>query len=238
MHKKFLYPIIFFCCALSGQTPTNNLIQDDNHFAQATLMRELLRIQNKGPIDISEIDGSPFANKNYQIAELINEKQGTRHKYSVRYNAYLDRMETPRPNGTIGALKKTSFFTLKLNGSTYKVFDYINKDQKLSNGYFALIIDNDSISLLRRDVKVFQEGKPAKTTFHPPTPAKFLDETAYYLKFPDRPALEVPSKKKDFISLFKNNQNDISAFIKQNRLKTNNQADLEKIVEFYLTLTN
>lgn len=236
MTKSLTY-IYFFCYGLLvSQTPTNNLIQDDNHFAQATQMRELLRIRNKGPIELADVDGSPYLNENYQIAELINEKQGTTHKYSVRYNAYLDRMETPKPNGSLGALKKASFFIIKMNGSTYRVFEYKNEKQKLVDGYFKLLLDNEKGKLLRRDVKLFQEGKPSRTTFHPPTPAKFVDKVEFYLKFPNQSVVEIPSKKKAFVSLFENHRDKVDDFIKKERLKINNQDDLVKIVKYYHSL--
>jgi hypothetical protein len=64
----------------------------------------------------------------------------------------------------------------------------------------------------------------------------FYRDCQCFLQFFMNPAQAVHLKKKDFLKSFANNSDKVENYMREDKLKPKNEADLIRIVEYYNTL--
>ncbi|MDO9039331.1 MAG: hypothetical protein Q7U59_13390, partial [Lutibacter sp.] len=85
-------------------------------------------------------------------------------------------------------------------------------------------------------IKFYEEVK-AKTgydKYKPPTLKRVEDE--FYIGYKNSSAKELPSKKKDILSLFASKANEMESYVNENKLGFKSEEDLIKIFSYYHTL--
>lgn len=240
MRKNIFVPLALLFLVnhsfLSSQSqPTR---QADNHVAIANQMNDLFNIaaSKSQTLDYSSIEGSPYLSDTYQKGTLTNQQGEKLGEYSLRYNAFSDRMEIPQPNGDIGSLKKVEFLTIELENKRYSTINYTNQNGKTDKGYFIELVVDSTCSLYEKKVRRLQEAKEAKSTFHPPTPARFLDDTHYYLKFEGNGLKKIKLNKKKVLNTFPNHVDELKRFAKKEKLNLSTEPDFIKLVTYYNSL--
>jgi len=227
--------MILLACApnLFSQSPGTR--QADSHVATANQMNEIFNIAGTktNTLNYSTIEGSPYENDQYQQGVLTDKEGKKIGEYAMRYNAYADMLEVPKQNDGIGVLNKVDFLTIELNGKKYSTLSYRNVDGKIEKGYFIELISDDQCSLYRRDIKELQEAAEAKSTFHPATPAKFLDDTHYYLKFGSEEPKKIKLSKKKVFEFFPKMEEELKKFAKKEKLNTETEAGIIELVKQY-----
>lgn len=179
------------------------------------------------------LEGSQYISEEFLPAKLMN----TDEIYSVRFNAYQDEMEIKR-NGQDYSLPKTFDYSITFlnDQKVYRVFEYLNNDTP-TKGFFVVVYKNDKISLLLKEkIILMDEVKPntGYEKYKPPTLKREKDKL--YIAYKNNTTSELPTKKKDFYSLFSSNYNNIEDFVNKNKLNIKDTEDLTKIFEYYNTL--
>jgi len=187
-------------------------------------------------IDLSskKITGSSYINKTFSNAQISNQKT----VYSMRYNAYLDKMEVEL-NGQAYYLPMSSNYsiTFKDLNKTYQVLDFKNKDIE-SKGFFVVLFAGENISLFIKEKIKLNKEVPAKlgfTKYEPPTLSRSKDKIYFILK-DNLEATILPKKKKDILKLFSNNAKLVQKYAKENKLSFKNKNDLVLIFKYYNTI--
>ncbi|MDO9273933.1 MAG: hypothetical protein Q7T92_00100 [Lutibacter sp.] len=180
-----------------------------------------------------ELVGSIYINENFLPAKLSNSQD----PYLIRYNAYQDEMEVEK-NGNSYRLLKNLNVSINFEGinKTYQVFNYLEKKETVP-GFFVVLYNGDNISLLLKEKIKFYEEVKAKTgydKYKPPTLKRVADE--FYIGYKNSSAKELPSKKKDILSLFASKANEMEAYVNENKLGFKSEEDLIKIFSYYHTL--
>jgi hypothetical protein len=151
----------------------------------------------------------------------------------LRYNLYEDQMEFVKDE-VIYFLKKdlgreVQFSILSKN--LYKIYEL--------NGrlHFFLVPLKGKNSLLIKQSVRFVESKKATTTYGKDKKADFKrKKDELYLALDDSNLIKIPTRKKEFYSIFGSNGNVIKTYMKKNKLGYKKVKDLKKIIAYYNTL--
>jgi len=137
-------------------------------------------------------------------------------------------------NGDIGALSKVDFITIHLNNKKYVVLEYSLNNSLIKKGYFVEIEAGTKCSLYSKKYKTLQEAQKAKSTFHPPTPAMFLNHTDVYLKFAHKKPQKIKLTKKKVLNSFDSNYTSLlKKFVKDNKLDLSKLEGLITLLKHY-----
>lgn len=152
-------------------------------------------------------------------------------KAYVRYNIYEDQMEFVREKSIYYLTKEAGRKVLfKESNFSYKTFDYKGKLH-----FFRVHLEGKN-SLIARQVVKYIEAKVAKSGYDKAREADFKrKKDEFYISF-DKSVVKVPSRKKEFYSLFGNNSNTMKTYMKENKLSHKKVDDLKKIVTYSNTL--
>ncbi|MEZ4793551.1 MAG: hypothetical protein R2783_08855 [Gelidibacter sp.] len=187
------------------------------------------------PIVLNEyVQGSPYINEDFLPARISVSEDDV---FYVRYNAISDQFEVKGENNKSYALNKyRRDIVVQLVGlkKTYQVFGYLDENENENFGYFVIMNDQDSnVKLLKKEKKFFIGEKVATTSYDTPKPATYKranDE--YYIKIGNDPAVELPTKKKEIAKLFPKKEDKILNFIKEHKIKTKREEDLNRLMSY------
>ena len=181
-----------------------------------------------------DVEGSKYIQEDFEMA-VISIYSG--YKFNVKYNAYDDEMEVQGKDDKSFALnkgEKNAEITFLNANITYGIFDYMGSDGQVIPGYFQKLNVGDAVSLLKKEKIMFIEEKASKTgydAYRPPQFKRLNDQ--FYIKQKSNPiAIESPRNKKGVSSLFPEKKDKILKFIKENKIKTNKEDDLMKLISF------
>lgn len=184
------------------------------------------------------VQGTPYIEDIFLPAKI---SAGDGEIFQLRYNAVSDEMEiigndknsTQAINKNIDGIS----ITFLSNNKTYKVYNYINNSGIVNRGYFIdLSNTNSDIKLLIKESKVYVKRKPALNSYQETKPAQFKREDDTYYILSNNTAQELPKKGKDIAGLFPEHTKTILTYIKSEKIKTNREEDLIKLVNYINTL--
>lgn len=177
--------------------------------------------------------GTSYIKDKFLPGKISNQKM----VYSMRYNAYLDKMEVELDNKAY-YLPLSSNYSIAFESlnKIYQVLDYKEKELT-SKGFFVVEYLGNEISLfLKEKIKLYEEV-PAKLGFTPYEPPKLgrLNDKLY-VGYKNNTAIELPNNKKDILKLFSTKSNEIESYAKKNNLGFKSKEDLIQIFRYYNTL--
>jgi hypothetical protein len=153
----------------------------------------------------------------------------------IRYNTYKEEMEFMLEN-KLYYLDKNENCELTINNVTYKYFK--NFDSKDNDGYFVVLTKSkDSKYILYKKEKVkFVPAYTPGSSYGEEKPAKYVvDKSKYFIKMQDS-LTAFPEKKSELIKLFPNNKEAIELYLKENKVKFNEEPSLLLLMNFLNTL--
>lgn len=153
----------------------------------------------------------------------------------IRYNVYKEEMEFMF-EGKLYYLNKYDNCEITLLNNTYKYFN--NYDNKNNNGYLV-ILNKSNISkyiLYKKEkIKFVPEYIPT-STYAEERPAKYvIEKSKYFLKDQDK-MIEFPERKSELLKLFSNNKDAVDLFLKENKIKLNEENSLLLLINFLNSL--
>jgi hypothetical protein len=227
--------IIIFSLGLSMDAQEKAPFSRGDYYVAQIHLESFFNKENFKDLNYAYIEGSAYTNEDYQKALLIykGKKFG---EFPVKYNAFLDQMETPNEKGGIGALLKTNELSVKLNDEHYQVLNFKDRSGDVEQAYFIEKVIGDDCSLFQRKYKTLKEGEEAKTSFHQGSPTKFIDHSAYYIKFGDNTLQKVKLKKSKVLGVFPNHIDKLKVFAKERKLDVSSENGLKQLVIYYNTL--
>lgn len=179
----------------------------------------------KQKIKYSEIQGIP-----YYYANFVNARVGdTSSLIPIRYNSFLD---------TIEILDKTDVYEIPREDS-YPKFTFEKTNEKLVwvnthdefAGYFFEIVGG-KYRILKKITTKFYDAVPAPNSLIPGAPARFEVQKPIYFIKTESNFIKIPKNSKDLAESFPDKKNELNDFIKNNKIKLNQEADLIKLGSF------
>jgi hypothetical protein len=180
------------------------------------------------------IEGSEYLNDKFVEGEVFTQSSKRFSGIPMRYNAYLDEIEVKLPDGKIYKLSNTSqIIQVNLNNEVLIFSPFIYAREK-KNGFLFRLYSGKS-ALYKRNYKIYK-GKVPSNGIIEEIPAKIVDKPKeYFIKLKDGVPLLCKTKK-DLLEMLRNHLSEIEVFLKRERLKMNNEADLIKVLTYYDSL--
>lgn len=177
----------------------------------------------------ADIKGSPYLDEAYVEAE-ISFANNTR-TVPARYNAYKDLIEY-KQNGVALVLDPAPTIKRVQLGEESFVVEKYEADGKMKTGYFEMI-DSGKVSLYaKKEVRYIPPRKGAAMDGKD-LPAEFRrTPDTFYLKVGDGKLEEIRNIK-SMIALFPDKQDELSKFVKKEKISTRNEDELRQLMKYY-----
>lgn len=185
---------------------------------------------NNLEIPLEQIEGSPYLNEGFFPGKIYNnqENQGT---FLIRYNIYNDVMEIQFAENSIQELIVDPDLKVSINTSRFRVHDYLDDYNNLSQGYFEILEDGEQIDLLVKHRVVFSPAEPARSGYHKAKKNEFDYSKEFYLFFNDenKPVKIKKLKEKRVLELL-DKKKEAREIIAEEQLDLGEAKDLRKLI--------
>jgi len=186
----------------------------------------------------SDIKGSPYFTDNFikGILKLKNGKEinGLALKYDLMDDLVLYKdakdsiMEVAEP---IAEFKLES---VNEPAIPYHLFrSGFNKVNGNTDNSFYEVLSDGNVKFIRKNIKYIKEF----TEYNAKTSDKSIeDKITYYIVKPDNTPIPVSKNEKSILNVLDNKKDELSAFIKSNKLSLKKDADILKVFEYYQSI--
>ncbi|WP_027376582.1 hypothetical protein [Kaistella palustris] len=202
---------------LQGQQVSLHEIASNRRFEK---LAENERGENK--IKYSDVLGIPYYRANFIPAKVGN----TDDEIPVRYNSFLDTVEVL--NGTdVYELPKDETSPEFTFVSTHEKLVFVKTNNSYSGYFFEVAPGKNRI--LKKIITTYYPPKPAANTLIPGDKARFESQKPIYFVQSANGLVKIPKNEKEFAAIFPEKKTELTAFIKKNNIKLNNEEDLVKL---------
>ncbi|MBO0321719.1 hypothetical protein J0X14_05385 [Muricauda sp. CAU 1633] len=185
-------------------------------------------------LTLDDIDGTIYLNENFTLGTLYEDGVAFKKLY-LRYDAYNDEVELKESidANVVRAMVQHPRYSCSVNGNDYLFVEYFEEDGTLKEGYLSPLVSGGDYVLFVKNIKVFKEGKPAKTSLDNSFPHRFLDRTEYYVSVNGKSPVLMKTKKSDVLSLFaEEDQKAIKDYMKDKRPNVKDVDDLRNLFAY------
>lgn len=224
----FLTVLYSVSCYSQLQQPNNSTLQDLAFF---------IDVNNK---KYANAEGSKYIFEEFKLAKI----EGLEGSHPIRLDPVDNIIQLKKEENKILSLSKKYQYKINLlDGSgNYETQQYINANGKIENTFFEKRYTSSQYSLFKKHRIKFQPAKPAKSSYEPEIPAKFikLDDIYYLMNLLNNPGhlVAIPKKKKALLNFFGKKSGEVSRFIKMQKLKTDSEEDLIEIIDYYFRISS
>ncbi len=190
---------------------------------------------SKRMVELEKFAGSIYINKEYQEANVIDEKSGT-YSTKLRYNIHTDALEH-KQGGKLREVIKTPTTYAMINNEYYYYCNFYNQHGKRKNGYYILLELNDMYRVYKKYDLDITEPKEMDPMTGSAVTGKIKTETKFYLEEGGE-ILELPMSKKGILSTFSDKEEEIKEYIKKEKIRLKKEEDLVRLVAKYKALKN
>ncbi|MCS3530918.1 hypothetical protein [Chryseobacterium sp. JUb7] len=176
-------------------------------------------------LSYDEIIGSPYINKNFSLAKVADDYE----KAPARYNTYKDEIEFQKDGTTLVLPNDSKFSRIEFFSPKTTLVRLDSKDDL--SGYFFELVGGKN-ALYKKIKTKFIDAVPAQNSYATDRPASFKTlDPVYYIKT-EKGFIKKAKNLKDLTEQFPDKKEAIEGFVKSNKIKFNNEADLIKLVTF------
>ncbi|MEZ4811527.1 MAG: hypothetical protein R2819_14300 [Allomuricauda sp.] len=196
------------------------------------------RLGEEVKLTLDDIEGSIYTNENFTLGTLYENGEAFKNLY-LRYDAYNDEVELKETSDTdlVRAMVKHPAYSCNMNGEDYYYLGYKDEDGVSKEGYLTPLVSGRDYVLFVKRIKVFKEGKPAKTSLDKGFPHRFLDKTEYYVSIKGDLPVYMKTKKSEVLSLFEEeDQKAVGKYIKEKHVNVGKEDDVVNLFTFANTL--
>ncbi|WP_306743115.1 hypothetical protein [Marinifilum sp. D714] len=233
-----MYKFVFLITILSFYTLIGNAqrqpqkLNSNLNLYSTSLMNfynDVIKVKIAEENTSTQFNGSPYVNDRFSKGSLVTKDSLLYSGLLLRYNNYKDIMEFQKNNTAFEISHQFPLLQIMFDGKIYERFTYQDSNE-LTTGFFLQLFKGN-FSLYSKEKVVLKSGRPAKGYQTRTLPTFQKTSIQLYIKDSNDKLTRI-NNKKDLLNLFPLNRNKVSEFIKSNHLKTNNQSDLIKILDF------
>ena len=224
--------VIFFLIALV--TVSGVQAQDepsDIYLGENLYMGYFLPIETKLTYD--DIEGTPYLQEKLTKG-MITFVDGKTQPYYMRYDRYTDEVEFMRNEKIFAIDNPEEVEAIQIGDDKLVYTRYYIKDIRY-DGYLVERTEGDCDFLVRKRVE-YREAKPAKSSFHLPTPAKFVNKRdQWFYSCSNRDPMFIPADNTGMKEIAGSTEvyKKLKGYMKENKLSYGQEADMIKVFEFY-----
>ena len=179
----------------------------------------------------SDIEGSPYLNKEFLIGDVYYSKKYKITEIPLRYNIYNDDMEY-EINNSIMAIANPHQIDKVVLGD--EVFIYLKNraSEKEEVGGFVKIWNSSSPAIITKMTVKYFEKEPQKAMTDPKPPRFKRMDNSHFLMHNHQDILRIKSVKKLILSLG-NHQEKLMKFAKKEKISAKDPEELARLLDYY-----
>lgn len=186
-------------------------------------MPTVLTTTDDVPDDLKAIQYKKYAFKDYKACYVDDNKE----RAFLRYNIFDDQMEFVKDGNIYYLVKDEGRYVRFADNTNYKVYN-LNGEK----GFFLVHSDGKNALVAKQGVR-FVEAKKAQSGYEADKPADYKRrKDVLYFDLEGKGLVKVPTKKKEFFSVFGSNSTEVKSFMKKNKVGYKKEKDLKKILNF------
>jgi hypothetical protein len=222
--SKLLVISFIITFSINAQAQNNYLLGMGDYINYANISR------TNSPANVSyeDIKGSPYLFEKFETGR-INLREGKIYEGPLRYDMYANQFDFKTKEGDIFSVINPE--TIEKISIDKRLFVYKITDPKLNSGSFLEVLIEGKYSLLAKHYVILKDPVPAKP-YIDTKPATFvMKDDIFYFQKENSVIVEIKSKDA-VVAIDPNRSNEISKFIKENKIKLSDKADLIELVNF------
>jgi hypothetical protein len=225
--SRLTFGLVLFCFSSFGQIIVPG---SEDVLAKMRLNRSM---DGDKEVTYANISGNPFMFRDFKPGKLIL-KSGEEFNLEFRYDVYADQMHMKDKNAVYGLIHPEKVAKIIIDSVKFVYEEFANKGNEITKsngGFFILRVDGKCSLLVRKNIRIQYPELPKP--YQPAKPARFINTAdTYYLKTHDKNAIKI-SGRNVLLSVLSDRKNEISRFIRENRLKLKDEEDLFRLISYY-----
>jgi len=179
--------------------------------------------------EIESYEGSPYMDEEFIEATIKSSDNQAYEKVPLRYNIYYDLFEVQIEDAVYNLKRGGIVAEVSFPGHSfiYSRYEYLSTE---GEGYLELV-EKGTYTLYKKYQVVFKEAEPAQP-YQEKKPAMFEKrDPLFYVAYGDNKPVYIRNKK-GLLDIAGDNEKALNNFIKDNRIKIRDEADMVRVVEF------
>lgn len=237
MCSRSFFLVLVFLWNIGEHSPVcsqvNNLLTIEV-ISSGGIYESAFRIRPEGRY--REIKGSPYLEEKWNEGQIWLEGDSLPGVFDIRFNVFGNEMQFIHKKDTFAIGNPLMLDKIVFANRHFEYLAFLHNDNH-NMAYFEVLVDG-KLRLLARHYVSLKLGREPLTAYHPQNEYDwFVSGSVYYLQSSTQvnPAV-IPDRKKSWINMAEDKNDEISVFIKENRLKLHRKQDLISLVEFINTI--
>ena len=179
--------------------------------------------------EIESYEGSPYMDEEFTEATIKSSDNQAYEKVPLRYNIYYDLFEVQIEDAVYNLKRGGIVAEVSLPGHSfiYSRYEYLSTE---GEGYLEPV-EKGTYTLYKKYQVVFKEAEPAQP-YQEKKPAAFEKrDPLFYVAYGDNKPVYIRNKK-GMLDIAGANEKALNKFIKDNRIKIRDEADMVRVVKF------
>ncbi len=180
--------------------------------------------------------GSIYANKEFQTGSVYKDGTLVASNVALRYNVQAEEIEMKaNTNTTVANVIKTSEnISVRILNDDFVYLISPDKNQKA--GYFMVIAEGGKLTVYKKIIKDFIEGKESANSYSRDIPDTFKEKEQLYIVSAAGSLTKLPKGKTKREKLLVSQQNQMSSYIQTNNLNLRKEKDFNKALDYFNAL--
>lgn len=174
----------------------------------------------------SDIEGSVYINKDYQIAKI----SGVEESWPIRYDAFRDEIEVKKDKEVFALKKEEAFNEINFTATNTRViYTEYDLNKKKQTGYLFEVLATPAVDLYKKETVTFKKGKEANTTLEIAVPNRFVAQDPVYLikDHSNGKFIQLDKKAKMYVAEFPAKKDLVKKCGKESNFNLSNEASVK-----------
>ncbi len=231
---KRLFILLFFSSTMLNIAFAQSDIYQIRQAMDFFRLNQLQTGELKNFLTEKDISGSPYLQDEFANGTVYTTTKQQFVDIPLRYNIYNDQMEFKTPDNKIQAMASPETVERIKFNNIEMIYVPFSNVKKIRKGFFR-VVEKGNASLLSRSEVIFKDAEEPGA-YKEAVPPRFQRKPdSYYVKVGEEQAKRVNSKK-ELVGLFPAHKNELTSYIKKNKVKTNKEESLIALVRYYNSL--
>ena len=230
MKNNFLVLVsLFVSLNMVSQSMTNDQISDNDYLSSKTT-----------PVfkGYKNTMGSIYAKKEFQIGSVYKDGKLVASNVALRYNVQAEEIElkenTSASATVANVIKANQNISVRILNDDFVYLISPDKNQKA--GYFMVIAQGAKLTVYKKIIKNFVEGKESANSYSRDVPDTFKEKEQLYIVSSTGSLTKLPKGKTKREKLLVSKDNKMSGYIQTNNLNLRREKDFNQALDYFNAL--
>ena len=182
--------------------------------------------------------GSIYANKEFQTGSVYKNGKVVASNVALRYNVQAEEIElktnTSASATVANVIQASQNISVRILNDDFVYLVSPDKNQKA--GYFMVISQGDKLTVYKKIIKDFVEGKESANSYSRDVPDTFKEKEQLYIVSNTGSLTKLPKGKAKREKLLVSKENQMSLYIQTNNLNLRREKDFNQALDYFNAL--